>query len=705
MDVITRPAFWNIDGREFLYLVLAIEIAVFAYGLYRLYRRWRMAARIARFDEVRRRLRQVAAQAIAQRRLLRDRSAGLAHLALSWGFALLFVGTLVAMLDYDFGLPVMRGTFYLWFQSLTLDIAGLAAIVGLTVLMWRRYVVKVARLRQPADRARPLPDALLPSTLLVILLTGFVLEGIRIAVTKDPWGLWSPVGFAVASLLQGAGGGDVMLKQIHAGVWWFHLTLASGFVAAIPYTKLMHVIAAPFNLFFAPVSGRPADLALRRIDFDAEGPIGVSTRDMLNWKQALDLETCTECGRCQDMCPAFAVGQPLSPKALILDLRDHARGLAPRMPVNTLAGAPRPLASGELAPIIAAASPEALWSCVTCGACVEACPVGIEHVRALVDMRRHLVMEAASYPERLQKAVANIEARGTPFLGVGVSRTAWTRGLDVPRMADRRRAEYLFWVGCAAAFDERGQKVARAIATVLGRARVDFAILGDEEWCTGDAARRIGDEVLFMACAERNIETLSRYEFGTIVTGCAHCFNSLKNEYPQMGGNYCVVHHSELLHDLICAGRLQANVAVDALATFHDPCYLGRYNGKYEIPRAVLSAVPGLRVVEMPHSRERSFCCGAGGGQNWTTEVAGGRISHARADQAIATGASIVATACSFCAPMLKDGLAVRGPQSGAQVLDIAEIVQAATSSTPTPSPGSNCSLQGLPRHGDPSAL
>lgn len=683
MDVITRPAFWNIDGRGFLYLVLTVEIAVFSYGLYRLYWRWRTAARIARFDDVWRRLRRVAAQALAQRRLLRDRSAGVAHLGLSWGFAFLFVGTLVAMLDYDFGLPVMRGTFYLWFQSLTLDLAGLAAIVGLIVLIWRRYVVKVARLRQPADRMWPLADALLPSTLLVILVTGFILEGIRIAVAKDPWGQWSPVGFSIASVLQGIGAGDAPLKQIHAGLWWFHLIVASSFVAAVPYTKLMHIIAAPFNLFLAPGNDRPALLALRRIDFDSEGPIGVSTRNMLNWKQALDLETCTECGRCQDMCPAFAAGQPLSPKALILDLRDYSRGLAPRMPVNMLTSASRLPALGELAPIIAAASPEALWSCVTCGACVEACPVGIEHVRTLVDMRRHLVMEVASYPERLQKAVANIEARGTPFLGVSGSRTAWTSGLDVPRMADRRHAEYLFWVGCAAAFDERSQKVTRAIATVLGRARVDFAILGDEEWCTGDAARRVGDELLFMACAERNIETLSRYEFGTIVTGCAHCFNSLKNEYPQMGGNYRVVHHSELLNDLICSGRLHINAAVDALATLHDPCYLGRYNGKYEAPRAVLNVIPGLSLVEMPRSREKSFCCGAGGGQNWTQEISGGRLSHLRADQVRATGASLVATACSFCAPMLKDGLAVRAPAT-MQVLDIAEIVEAASKEVPS---------------------
>jgi len=683
MNLITRPAYWNVDGREFLYLVLAIALVLFVCGIYRIYSRWSKVTRIERFDVVARRLRQVVVQALGQRRLLKERTAGIAHLCLSWGFALLFVGTLVVMLDEDFGISVMHGGFYLWFQSLTLDLAGLAASAGLTVLLWRRYVTKASRLRQPGDRVRSLPDAALPVTLLVILLTGFVLEGIRIVVTDDPWGHWSPIGFVVGTLLRSTGASDDLLKQCHAGLWWFHLVLASGFAAAIPYTKLLHVIAAPLNIFFSPVGNRPGDRALQPIDFEADTALGVSTPQELSWKQALDLETCTECGHCQEMCPAFAAGQPLSPKALILDLRDHARGLAARYPVNLPLDASRPLASADLPPMISAVSPESLWSCVTCGACMEACPVGVEHVPTIVDMRRHLVMEAATCPQQLQASLANIEARGTPFQGMSISRTAWTKGLDVPRMADRGQAKYLYWVGCASSFDERGQRVARSIATLLARAGVDFAILGDEESCTGDAARRIGDELLFTTCAQHTIETLSRYTFETIVTGCAHCFNSLKNEYPKLGGSYHVVHHSELIRDFIRSNRLQLERSVEGLATFHDSCYLGRYNGKYDAPREVLGAIPGLSVVEMTRNREQSFCCGAGGGRNWTQEISGGRISHARADQAIATGADIVGTACPFCATMLKDGLAVRSPQGGVQVMDIAEIVEAATKSEP----------------------
>lgn len=683
MDLITRPAYWNIAGREFLYLVLAIALVLFAFGIYRIYCRWSKVTRIKRFDVISRRLRQVAVQALGQRRLLRERTAGLAHLCLSWGFVLLFIGTLVVMLDEDFGIPVMHGRFYLWFQSLTLDLAGLAATAGLTVLLWRRYVTKASRQRLPDDRVRNLPDGFLPVALLVILLTGFVLEGIRIAVTDDPWGQWSPIGFVVGTLLRSTGASNALLMQCHTGLWWFHLILASGFIAAIPYTRLFHIIAAPFNIFFSPVGDRPGDRALRPIDFEADAAFGVSKPQELSWKQALDLETCTECGHCQEMCPAFAAGQPLSPKAIILDLRDHARGLAARHPVNLPADSERPLASADLPPMIAAVSPEALWSCVTCGACVEACPVGVEHVSTIVDMRRHLVMEAATCPQQLQASLANLEARGTPYQGMSVSRTAWTKGLDIPRMADQGQAEYLYWVGCASSFDERGQRVARAIATLLVRAGMDFAILGDEESCTGDAARRIGDELLFRTCAQRTIETLSRYTFETIVTGCAHCFNSLKNEYPKLGGSYHVVHHSELIRDFINSERLQVKNAVDNLATFHDPCYLGRYNGEYDAPREVLRAIPGLSEVEMTRNRKQSFCCGAGGGRNWTQEISGGRISHARADQVSATGAGIVVTACPFCATMLKDGLAVRNPQGGAQVMDIAEIVEAATKIEP----------------------
>lgn len=674
----TRESYWNISFHQVMFAVAALTVGVFAWGAVREVRRLKGSARLARPAEIGPRLRQVVAQAVEQRRLVRERVAGVAHVALSWGFVLLFIGTLVAALDADLGVPIMRGSFYLWFQSLVLDLAGLAATVGLAVLLWRRYVAKAARLRDPGDRGNRVADAALPVGLLFMMVSGFVVEGVRIAVTADPWGSWSPVGRAAGAAL--APLGDGALRGTHVVLWWVHLLVGAALVAAIPFTKLGHLLLAPVNLFFTPT--RPGDLTLSPLDLEAEGTLGLAGTDQLDTKTRLALDSCTECGRCQAMCPAYAAGQPLSPKALVLDLRDHLRGLPARPPVTMSGDDPRPLVDG-VPPLIAAAGPEAVWSCVTCGACVEACPVGITHVPTIVDMRRHLVMELATAPERLQGALANLDARGTPFVGVGTSRTAWMRDLDVPRMADRKKVELLYWVGCASAFDERGQQIARATATLLNRAGVDYAVLGDEESCTGDSARRMGDEVLFALSAQKVVETLAQYEFDAIVTGCAHCFHSLKNEYPAMGGTYEVRRHTEVMADLVNRRLLTPSRPMSATTAMHDPCYLGRYNGGYDAPREILGAIPGVTPVEPDRTKATSFCCGAGGGQTFTTEVSGGRVSHVRADQLLATGAQAVATACPFCAPMLQDGLGVRSQGNAPKVLDVAEMLEISTRTGP----------------------
>ncbi|MEI2732150.1 MAG: heterodisulfide reductase-related iron-sulfur binding cluster [Dermatophilaceae bacterium] len=670
----TRESYWNVSFHQLMFAVGAITFGVFVWGFVREFRQWKGSARLVRPAELGPRLRQVVAQTVAQRRLLRERTSGLSHVALSWGFVLLFIGTLVAALDADLGVPIMRGGFYLWFQSLVLDVAGLAATVALVVLIWRRYAANASRLREPAGRGSRLADALIPVGLLVLMISGFVIEGIRIAVTADPWGGWSPVGRAVGSAL--APLGESTLRGLHQGLWWLHLLIGAAVVAAIPFTKLAHLLLAPLNLFFTPP--RPADLALTPVDLEAEGTIGLASVEQLDAKKRLELDACTECGRCQAVCPAYAAGQPLSPKALILDLRDFVRGEPARSPVHLAADAPRPLAEG-VPPLIDAVGPEAVWSCVTCGACVEACPVGITHVPTIVEMRRHLVMELATAPDRLQGALANLDSRGTPFVGVATSRTAWMRDLEVPRMAERKKVELLYWVGCASAFDERGQQIARATATLLNRAGVDYAVLGDEESCTGDAARRMGDEVLFALSAQKVVETLGQYTFDAIMTGCAHCFHSLKNEYPAMGGSYQVLHHTEVLRDLVNTRSLIPTRPMTATTAIHDPCYLGRYNDGYDAPRDIVDAIPGMRSVEPERTKATSFCCGAGGGQTFTTEVSGGRISHARADQLLATGAQAVATACPFCAPMLQDGLGVRSQGNAPKVLDVAEMLEIST--------------------------
>ena len=415
-----------------------------------------------------------------------------------------------------------------------------------------------ARLREPADRARPVVDALLPVTLLVVLVTGFVLEGIRISVTDDPWGRWSPVGWRVGQRAEAGGRGESCAgctsrcggcTSCWAVPWWPRCRSPSWPISSSPPSTCS--------------SPRPARrLSLRTGGLRARrAHSGWPARVQLDAKKALELESCTECGRCQAVCPAYAAGQPLSPKALVLDLRDHVRGLPARDPVHLDPSARRGRCSEGVPPLIAAASPRPSGPASRAGPAWKRARSASNHVPTIVDMRRHLVMELASAPERLQGSLANLDARGTPYVGMSTSRTAWMGDLAVPRMADRQRVQLLYWVGCAASFDERGQKVARAIATLLGRAGVDYAVLGDEESCTGDPARRIGDEVLFTMSAERVIETLARYQFDAIVTGCAHCYHSLKNEYPAFGGHYQVRHHTEVLRRLLRQRRLVSPAA------------------------------------------------------------------------------------------------------------------------------------------------
>ncbi len=683
----TREVFWNIQYSWLVYVLMVPTLAVFAWGFWLKIRRWRAGQPAVRFDRLGERLQLFLRNAVGQGRTLRSRYAGLFHSLVYTGFIVLFLATTVVAIHHDTPLHLMKGHFYLIFQSLIVDVFGLFVLVGVALAAVRRWVSKPAELVYTDEASRILV------AIFVMAFTGFMVEGWRIAVTDDVWAAWSPVGnlFARAS---DPFMSDAAMQTGHVVIWWFHLAVAFGFIAWVPFSKMSHVVTAPLNIFTANLDGYGG--SLKAIDFETAERFGINHLGDFTWKDLLDFDACTECGRCTDVCPANAVGKSLSPRDIILDLQAlmHKRG-------DSLLASGNGNGNGdaELLPIIdqkTAVSPEALFSCTTCAACMEACPVHIEHLPKIVDARRHLVMEEADFPEGMMDMMNSLEQRKHPFAGTQFSRVDWTEGLDIDVMADMddpNQAEVLMWVGCGGALVERNRNTVRATAKLLKQAGVKFAILGREESCSGDPARRVGNEFLFEMLAKGNVETLDRYGVRKVVTSCPHCFNSFKNEYPQFGGSYEVYHHTQFLDQLLASGRLNGADAATGGAnagetiTFHDPCYLGRHNGEYDAPRNLLAKVGGARQVEMKRSRNQSFCCGGGGGMAFVDEPSDQRVNQERAQEAVDTGADVVAVGCPFCATMLDDGVNARRGDRDVKVKDVAELLWDAVGETSEPAP------------------
>ena len=675
----TREVFWNVTHVWVMYLLLIPTILVAGYGVYRRVCMWRRGRPEQRFDQPWKRLQFLFRHAVIQQATWKSRFAGFMHALIFWGMIILVAATTVVFIHHDFGLPIMQGQFYLWFQSLTVDIFGALAFLGLCLAAARRWGIRGSACPQADkladnkadDKSRPAGGTYLVHSweaslililLIVIVFSGFLLEGWRIAATKDPWGIWSPFGYVIAMACRSWMSIPTM-QSAHMVTWWLHMGLVFGFLAWAPYTKLLHPLTAVLNIYTAPLTLIGG--SLHAIDFDKDESLGVNALSSFTWKDLLDLDACTECGRCTAVCPANAVGKLLSPRDVILDLRHLSR---------TQDDFSKPIIDAT-----PALSPEALWACTTCGACVESCPVSIAQMPKIVDMRRHLAMEKAVLPDTMEKAIGSLEARGHPYAGTQFSRLDWMKGLNVPQRADIQECDVLLWVGCGGALVERNQRVTRAMAQLLEKAGVKYAVLGREERCTGDPARRMGNEFLFQNLARENIATLERYQVKTVVTACPHCFNTIRNEYPELGGNFEVLHHSQFLERLVSEGKLSPKAQSESKVTFHDPCYLGRQNKIFDAPRQLVQLSVRPASVEMGKSREKSFCCGGGGGMSFVDEPANQRVNQERARQVLETGADVVAVGCPFCMTMLEDGVnAVRSSDPSSRptkVLDVAELL------------------------------
>jgi Fe-S oxidoreductase/nitrate reductase gamma subunit len=679
----TRETFGNIPHESVVlfYWLAGLSVAVFAYGIWRRFRLWKKGIPIGVRDliagrskeiwgKLKPRLLRLLTEGLGQKRVTGRGLAGWSHVVMFAGFMMLFLGTTMLEIDHlaagvSEALKFHKGTYYVVYEF-TLDIFGLLFLAGCIYFLWRRT-------RRPPSLGHRATDWYVLGSFLAIGITGYVVEALRI-VWQHPTGIGahcSPVGLLIAQCFSGLP--DTAARTSHLALWWIHAVLVFGFIMSVPFTRLLHLITGPLNLFFAP-GGLGKLVPLRMEEVEKTERIGVSTIDHFDQQQLLSLDACMECGRCEDACPAFATDKPLTPKGVVQDLKRHMTTAlnhrAPGKPDGSNGKEP-PLHGGVI-------HAETLWSCTACSACVRVCPVRIDPLTLITDMRRNRVGEG-TLSGTAATALRRMQSSGNPWGLPAADRANWAEGLNVPIAKEKPDFELLYWVGCAGSYDRRAQRVSRAMVKLLQHAQVNFAILGREEKCTGESARRLGDEFLFQELAQVNITTLEKYKVRKILTQCPHCLNSLLKDYAQFGGQYELIHHTQFLQQLIAEGRLkvEGTSASDDAVTFHDPCYLARVNQIYDAPRLVLTAGRAssapIDLREMPRNREKTFCCGAGGGRMWMEEDPKKRVCSVRSAEALATGAKTVAVGCPFCLTMMTDGVAVQN--ESARVLDVAEIL------------------------------
>jgi len=646
-------------------LFLIVCLSVFGRKLYLRIRYLFLAkGRERRWDHIPTRVKNFIVYGIFQRKVDREWYAGVLHSFIFWAFVILGASVVeITAQAYAAGWQVPTPTIAgfslngpLYFAE---EVVAFLGAIGVGMALYRRYVIRPKKLMH---------EGMLDATIVLLFILGIVTSLLFYNATDVALGTaalpaWKPISSTLVRLAIVPA--DPTWWHV---LWWTHVVLLFTFLAYVPHSKHMHIIFAIVNTFFMDLTPKGA---LKKVDLEKTTTFGVNRVEQLSWRQLLDGYACTECGRCTDACPANATGKPLNPMRIITNMRDTLDEQGAAILGGKTDGQPDMFQTVH--------SKDGIWACTTCYACVYECPVMNEHVPKIIEMRRHLVLNQGEMPAETMEAMRKIEQNFNPW-GIGWDqRGKWAEGLGVPLMstasASSEPVEILYWVGCAASFDDRNRKVAQAFSRILQKAGVRFAILGPEEKCTGDPPRRLGNEYLAQTMIRGNVETLNRYRVTRIVATCPHCFNTLKNEYPDFGGQYDVVHHSQFLRELIDAGRLAPTKDVLQFLTYHDACYLWRYNGIFDEPRDVLYRIPGVRVVEMEKCRDRGFCCGAGGGRMWMEERIGEKVNHRRLSHIEETNANAVATACPYCLIMLDDAAKTKNRED-IRRYDIAELLE-----------------------------
>ena len=698
-------------------VVFVVTLGAFAWSATRRWRLLMVGAPEPRFtldpESLKKRLTRVLVYAVGQKKMPKNdryRVAGIAHILIFIAFNVLLLNSVVLWIrgydaEFDAWGILDRHAPLGMAYSFVKELSAMGAIVGGLVFLYYRVIQKPERMTLGFEGLLILGIIITMMIADYVYVGGDIVREARALGTEVRWHWSEPFGSGLALLFDGFSTRTVTVLE-HAGFWW-HASWVLLFLNLLPYSKHFHIITSLPNVFAEPLDpkGKLPDVDDIEGKVEREEPIGISKPEHLTWKQILDLYTCTECGRCSDNCPAFTTGKKLSPKHFTLALRDHLYDLESHYlgthgieaPDRDLSKSPKKhgwpegyYRTREPVELVGdVIHPEVIWACTTCRACEEQCPVNISYVDKIVGMRRHEMMIKNEFPHELQAAFQAMEVNGNPWNLPAMDRGNWAQGLEVggrpievPLIADNPDADVVYWVGCAANYDDDAKKTARAVAKLLHHAGVNFAIMGPEATCTGDPARRAGNEYLFQILAQQNIETLNGYGVAkkTVVTACPHCFNTLANEYPAFGGKYEVVHHADYLAGLIAQGKLRPTKKVSAKVVYHDSCYLGRYNGIYESPRAVLGSIPGVTLVEAEYwNRERGLCCGAGGAQMWKEEEPGKqRVNVKRTLQLLETGADTVASACPFCKTMITDGVKAEEKEEEVATLDIAQLLERA---------------------------